>query len=145
MIRNFLKPISPCAVRYAILTSETWPPSSFRGDVRKAVEHILRFVNYFYDLSGFFYLGTDFLPCRRVVIHPLPRHRVDRLLCFFSSHPIGTPPPHPQASVSLPSVPGGDTLACRRRGGGVPVRTRRQTLCNRGASLWIRTVLLLYI
>jgi hypothetical protein len=56
--------------RYAILTSETWPPSSFRGDVRKAVEHILRFVIYFYDFSVFFYLGMHFLPCQRVVIHP---------------------------------------------------------------------------
>ncbi len=44
------------------------------------------------------------------------------------------PPPHPQASVSPPPlVPnrGGDrgnTLACERRGGRVPIRTRGQTL-----------------
>ncbi|XP_023342527.1 unconventional myosin-Ie [Eurytemora carolleeae] len=32
-------------LRYSILTSETWPPGSYRGDTRGAVEHILRSVN----------------------------------------------------------------------------------------------------
>jgi hypothetical protein len=63
--------------------------------------------------------------------------RVDRVLGFFSSRPNwNPPPPHPQASVSPPPFGSGgggwggagDTLPCRRRGGGVPIRTRGQIL-----------------
>ncbi len=44
-----------------------------------------------------------------------------RVLGFFSRRPNWnplTPSPHPQSSVSPPLVPGGDTLACGRGGGG---------------------------
>ncbi len=58
-------------------------------------------------------------------------HRVDRVLGFFSRRPNwDSPTPSPAGeNVSPPLVPGGDTLSCGRgRGGGVPIRTRRQTL-----------------
>jgi hypothetical protein len=56
---------------------------------------------------------------------------VDRVLGFFSSRPHWDPPApslYPQASVSAPLWFRGDTLACGRGGGGVPIRTRGQTL-----------------
>ncbi len=61
------------------------------------------------------------------------RRRVDRVLGFFSSRvgrtPPPLPPPHPKASVSLPTrVPVGYTLARGRGGGGVvPIRKRGQS------------------
>ncbi len=49
-------------------------------------------------------------------------HRLDRVLGFFSSRQNwDTPhPPHPQASVSLPLVPGGRAHSITRDGGGGP-------------------------
>jgi hypothetical protein len=57
-------------------------------------------------------------------------HRIDRVLGFFSSSPnCNPPPPHLQASVSPPPlVPGGRHTPLRKRGWGVPIRTRKQTL-----------------
>ncbi len=57
-------------------------------------------------------------------------HRVDRVLGFFSSRPNwDPPPPHQQVSVSPPPlIPGGDTLACGKAGGGGPIRTIGQPL-----------------
>jgi hypothetical protein len=53
-----------------------------------------------------------------------PAHRVDRVKGFFSSRPTwDTPPPFGSAG-------GGDTLACGRGGGGVPIRTEGQTFWN---------------
>ncbi len=58
------------------------------------------------------------------------RHRVDRVLGFFSSRPKwDSPTPAPAGEYAPPPLfpGGGDTLACGRRGG-VPIRTRGQTL-----------------
>jgi hypothetical protein len=62
------------------------------------------------------------------------QHRVYRVHArLFSSRPNrDPPPPHPQTSVHAPpKVPGGGTyslLPRGRGGGGVPIRTRGQTL-----------------
>jgi hypothetical protein len=52
------------------------------------------------------------------------------VLGFLPSRRNWDPPlPHPQASVPPPFGSGGrDTLACGRGGGGLPIRTRGQTL-----------------
>ncbi len=59
-------------------------------------------------------------------------HRVDRVLSFFSSRP-NWDSPTPLTRIRVPVPPprfgsGGGTFACGRGGGGVPIRTRWQTL-----------------
>jgi hypothetical protein len=63
-----------------------------------------------------------------IVINSL-RHRVDRVLGFFSSRPNWDPPTHssPKECVPLPLVPGVHTRL-REKDGGVPIQTRGQTL-----------------
>jgi hypothetical protein len=70
-------------------------------------------------------------------------HGVDRVIGFFSSRPeLGQPPPpHPQANTSPPLwFRGTGTLSCGRGWGGVPIRTRRQTLWYSRyiCTLWVR-------
>ncbi len=70
-----------------------------------------------------------------------PSHRVDRVLGFFSSRPnwdSTTPSLWPGCCVPPHLVPrGGATLTCGR-GGGVPIRTGRETL-------WYSTIYNLHV
>ncbi len=47
---------------------------------------------------------------------------------LLQSSELGLPPTHPQASMSSPFGLGGDTLACVRGDGRVPIRTRGETM-----------------
>jgi hypothetical protein len=56
-------------------------------------------------------------------------HRVHSVLGLFSSRPNWDhPPPHLKASVSPPFGSGGRHTRLRKRGWGVPIQTRGQTL-----------------
>jgi hypothetical protein len=89
--------------------------------------NLLRCVTLQYSRRGPSFFSS--LPPPPPAISEATTHRVDRVLGFFSSRPNGDPPTPSTAGecVPLPLIPGGNTIP-RERGGGVPIRTRGQTL-----------------
>ncbi len=87
------------------------------------------------DMYKTFLCATVYTPVTSIVFWERMTpwmHRVDRLLGFFSNLPSRDPPtPTPSPAGEYASLwVRGDTLACGRGGGWVPIQTRGQTPCG---------------